>query len=259
MATLISYSNEIADFCEATDDVDVADVMRGLHEMKHLNFVGLDGARRQASVTAFLWPGCGFGGSCFPKDVKALVSQNLTKQVPTDLLTSVLKINQRRPDRMVGMLQQRFPDLRDVAVTVLGLAFKPGTDDVRESPALPIVAQLLRLGARVTCHDPVATGSARTALASLGLDVAGIRFVSDIEAAVDEASAVLLVTSWPMYRDIPRLLEARSAQPLLSMVEGSMMPGTCATTPASADRPGWPEDRSQRTVAGVSDLDSRRR
>lgn len=215
MATLISYSNEIADFCEATDDVDVADVMRGLHEMKHLNLNGPDGARRQASVTAFLWPGCGFGGSCFPKDVKALVSQNLTKQVPTDLLTSVLKINQRRPERMVGMLQQRFPDLRDVAVTVLGLAFKPGTDDVRESPALPIVAQLLGLGARVTCHDPVATGSARTALASLGLDVAGIRFVSDIEAAVDEASAVLLVTSWPMYRDIPRLLEARNAHPLL--------------------------------------------
>ena len=160
LATLISFSNEIAGYCEAFEDVDVADVFGGVHQMRHLVYENGKG-RQLIPATSFLWPGCGFGGSCFPKDVKALVAQAQDNEVPSRLLTAVLDINARQPDQMIKHLLSHYPSLEGRTVAVLGLAFKPDTDDVRESPALRIVPGLLGHGAKVVCHDPVATGTPR--------------------------------------------------------------------------------------------------
>jgi len=228
MATLISFSNEIAECCEATPGVDVADVMRGLHEMKHLNVGTAEGGRARASATSFLWPGCGFGGSCFPKDVKALVSKYQQDGVDTRLLRSVLAINESRPGKMVELLQREFADLEDLPVAVLGLAFKPGTDDVRESPALRVVAALLERGARVTCHDPIATRTGRAALEQAGVPVADIIFETDLPRALLDARAVLLITSWPEYASVPEHLAA-APEPLLLVDGRRFLPPESAT------------------------------
>lgn len=215
MATVISYSNEIADYCEATEGVDATEVMRGLHEMKQLNVVDDLGVRHKSSACALLWAGCGFGGSCFPKDVKALVAAADSQGVDTDILTSVLRVNGRRPDRMIAMLSRHFPDVDGLAVTVLGLAFKPGTDDVRESPALAIVEKLVGLGANVTCHDPVALETGRTALIEKGVDPSNVVFEGELEQALRGAAAVLLVTSWEQYRSLPEAISRCCEAPVV--------------------------------------------
>src|SRR5690606_19049309 len=139
-----------------------------------------------ASASSFLWAGCGFGGSCFPKDVKAIAAHADHRGVPTPLLDAVLETNRTQPTRMLALLEGQVGNPRGRRVTVLGLAFKPGTDDVRESPALPIVADLVRAGAQVVVHDPIALDTGRKGLAEHGVDTAGLRFEADLAAARSE-------------------------------------------------------------------------
>jgi UDPglucose 6-dehydrogenase/GDP-mannose 6-dehydrogenase len=215
LATLISFSNEISRICEAVGDVDVADVMAGVHKMKHLTYRDADGQLRSVSAASFLWAGCGFGGSCFPKDVKALVAQAQDLGAPARLLTAVIAVNAEQPDRFLGHLRAVYPNLEGMPIAVLGLAFKPGTDDVRESPALKLVTALVSGGAEVTCHDPVAMENFRRAVVANGVDAERIAFETDLSRAVSDRAAVLLVTSWPEYADLPRLLERQEIPPLL--------------------------------------------
>jgi UDPglucose 6-dehydrogenase len=215
LATLISFSNEIARICELIPDVDVADVMTGVHKMKHLTYRDTGGTPRSVSAASFLWAGCGFGGSCFPKDVKALVAQARELGSPARLLAAVIAVNEEQPSRFLGHLRAVYPSLKGLDVAVLGLAFKPGTDDIRESPALKLVPALVREGARVVCHDPVAMENFRQALKGNGADSEGVVFEADLARAVSDCAAVLLVTSWPEYADLPRLLEALETPPLL--------------------------------------------
>jgi UDPglucose 6-dehydrogenase/GDP-mannose 6-dehydrogenase len=215
LATMISFANEIAGFCEALDGVDVAEVLRGVHHMKHLVNKREDGKRDFASATSFLWPGCGFGGSCFPKDVKALVAQSNQLKAPARLLQAVLDINARQPERLIQHLLTRLPDLKGRVITVLGLAFKPDTDDVRESPALPIVAALVSRGARVVCHDPVAAENARSALEDRGVALDNVLFEDSLEKAVGCCAAILLVTKWAEYASLPELLRKAKRAPLI--------------------------------------------
>ncbi len=206
MATMISFSNEIARVCDGVGDLDVAEVMKGVHLMKHLTRRDTDGQLRTASAASFLWSGCGFGGSCFPKDVKAIAAHADKCAVATPLLDSVLEINRTQPQRMTQLLKARLGALDGKRITVLGIAFKPGTDDVRESPTLPIVADLLAEGANVAVHDPIALDTGRRGLAEQGVDVARVRFEPSLAAALADADGVMLVTSWPAYREVPDLL-----------------------------------------------------
>jgi UDPglucose 6-dehydrogenase/GDP-mannose 6-dehydrogenase len=215
LATLISFSNEIARYCEAVGDVDVADVMTGVHLMTHLSYRDGAGALRRVSAATFLWSGCGFGGSCFPKDVRALIASASHHHMEPQLLQAVMRVNDTQPARMIELLRKALPTLAERRVVVLGLAFKPGTDDVRESPALKIIADLVTEGARVVCHDPVALGNGRVALADKGVPVDAIVFEDDLEAAITGADAVVLVTSWSHYLRVPQLLAAFASPPPL--------------------------------------------
>jgi UDPglucose 6-dehydrogenase len=213
LATMISFSNEIANLCDAVG-VDVVDAVVGVHLDKRLSPI-IDGQRITPSFTTYLWPGCGFGGSCFPKDVKALVAYGDDNGSPMHLLRSVVEVNADQPRRMIDLLRRHYADLNGLNVTVLGVAFKPGTDDIRESPGIAIVQQLCAMGANVTVHDPVAAESASKELPD------GVRFVDDIERSIDGSSAVLLTTRWPEYNQLAKIVSKLDAQPLV--IDGRRM------------------------------------
>jgi UDPglucose 6-dehydrogenase/GDP-mannose 6-dehydrogenase len=210
LATLISFSNEIGNLAAELDGVDVVEVMEGVHLDGRLSPILEDGERIRPGVLHYLEAGCGFGGSCFPKDVRALVAHARQARAPMEILDAVVRVNERQPRRVVDLLRKHHDSLRGVPVAVLGLAFKPGTDDVRESPALPVVEELVAEGADVRAYDPVARETAR---AALGED--GVTYADSMEACVEGAEAVLLLTSWEEFRRLPELLEDREDPPLV--------------------------------------------
>ena len=209
LATLISFSNEIANLCAAVKDVDVVDVMRGVHTSRYLSVDLPEGKKVQPPIVSFLAAGCGFGGSCFPKDVKALAAHGERLQSSMRLLGAVLKVNEQQPQKVIQLLKKHFAFLKGVRVSILGLAFRPDTNDMRESPAIPIVRSLLREGAVVKGYDPVATDEARKLFSPQELELS--RSLSD---ALTNADAIVLVTCWDEFRNVPDLLRGRTPQPL---------------------------------------------
>ena len=195
LATMISFSNEIGNMCSAVPGVDARLVWKGVHLDRRLTPINgqVGGA---AGVTEYLWHGLGFGGSCFPKDVAALRSFGRTVGEQTRMLDAVLDINADQPLRMVALLEKEL-NLAGKTVAVLGLAFKPGTDDLRESPALPLVAELRKKGAKVLVHDPIAMPHAKKRP-----EFRDVVFAEDWAEALRKSDACCLVTAWPEYRSI---------------------------------------------------------
>src|SRR5262249_31673078 len=150
------------------------------------------------------------GGSCLPKDVKALVAHGEAAGQPMPLLDTVIQINLKQPQRIIEILERRFPSLRGLKVSLLGLAFKPDTDDMRESPAIPIAAELLARGAIVSAYDPVARDAAKRVMPA-----ARIRFVDTLEQALGGADGAVLVTRWAEFKRVPELLGRMPNAPLL--------------------------------------------
>jgi UDPglucose 6-dehydrogenase len=171
-------------------------------------------------ITLFLRAGCGFGGSCLPKDVNALIAhgQGVGQEMP--LLRAVMRTNREQPARVVGLLQKHWPELRDVRVAVLGLSFKPGTNDGRESPAFPIIRALYDRGAVLSAYDPVAIAEARAALGDVP-----VNFCDSLGSAIDDADAVVVVTPWEQFRDVPAVLIGRTPQPVLVDCRRAFEPG----------------------------------
>jgi UDPglucose 6-dehydrogenase/GDP-mannose 6-dehydrogenase len=215
LATMISFCNEIGNLATALGDVDVAEVTAGVHQSIYLSPRLPDGTRVRAPLSSFLEVGCGFGGSCLPKDVGALIAHGEQSGTPMRLLRSVLDINAGQPGQLVALARDGLGGLDGRRVAVLGLAFKPDTDDLRESPAFPVIDGLRAEGAVVTAHDPVAVPAARARLAR---DVAT---TDDLEMALTDADAVVIVTRWDQYQAVPKILIDRDPQPLV--VDGRRM------------------------------------
>jgi UDPglucose 6-dehydrogenase len=175
LATKISFINEIANVCEETG-ADVLEVARGM---------GLD----QRIGKHFLRPGIGFGGSCFPKDVSALKQLAGNSGYHFQLLTAVIEVNELQKRRVVSKLQKHLGSLVGRRIALLGLAFKPDTDDMREASSLVLSARLQADGATVTAYDPVAEQEARKMMP-------GVHFADSALAAVHDADACVLVTEW---------------------------------------------------------------
>lgn len=194
-ATLISFSNEIANLCSSVPGVDARDIWKGVHLDRRLTPLTAEPGR-PSGIVEYLWHGLGFGGSCFPKDVAAF--RQLGKQLgsPTPVLDAVLATNSSQPLRLVTLIKKEM-EIKGRTVAVLGLAFKPGTDDVRESPALPVIKALVDGGARVVAHDPVAISRAQS-----HPDLAGVTLVREWSSALKNADACCLVTAWPEYQKI---------------------------------------------------------
>ncbi|MBM4345307.1 MAG: UDP-glucose/GDP-mannose dehydrogenase family protein [Deltaproteobacteria bacterium] len=200
LATRISFMNEIANLC---DDVgaNVDEVRRG---------IGSD-ARIGAH---FLFAGIGYGGSCFPKDVKALMNTGRDAGHAMEILSAVESVNDQQKALLARRVMARFgEDLTGKTIALLGLAFKPDTDDMREAPSLTLVRKLLRAGATVVGYDPVAQHTAR---AELGTKV---RYANTWQDAVAAADAILLVTEWAQFRALAAA-ELASATPCRVVFDG---------------------------------------
>jgi UDPglucose 6-dehydrogenase/GDP-mannose 6-dehydrogenase len=216
LATMISFSNEIGNLCTAIGNVDVVEVMKGVHLDKRLSPITADGQRIVPSFTTYLEAGCGFGGSCFPKDVKALNAYGAKLGSPMQLLESVINVNLKQPERIITLIKQHFPVLKDVRVAVLGLAFKPGTDDIRESPALPVLGTLLQEGASVKAYDPIAQHEAQKLFSEEQLT-----YCQTLAQAIENVQVVVLITRWLEFQKIPELLADVKEQPLI--IDGRRM------------------------------------
>jgi UDPglucose 6-dehydrogenase len=182
LATRISFINEIANVCEVTG-ADVADVARGM---------GLD----HRLGPHFLRPGIGYGGSCFPKDVAALKQLAGNSGYHFQLLSAVIEVNELQKRRVVGKLKKHLGPLRGKEIALLGLAFKPNTNDLREASSLVLASRLLAEGARVRAWDPIAIEDARKLLE-------GVEFASTLSQAVAGADAAVIVTEWEEVRELP--------------------------------------------------------
>ncbi len=216
LATQISFANEIANLCAALGGVDVVDVMKGVHLSQYLRPAVQDGSRIQAPISAFLEAGCGFGGSCLPKDVKALIARGEKAGVPMPLLSAVMETNRHQPGQVVRLLRKHFASLRDVRVTILGLSFKSDTDDMRESPAIPVIKELLARGTILKAYDPVANYEARKLFPGRQLTLC-----DTLEEAVTSVDAIVLITRWEEFGNIPELLTHLDPQPLF--IDGRRM------------------------------------
>jgi UDPglucose 6-dehydrogenase len=182
LATRISFMNQMARFCELVG-ADVHNVRLG---------IGSD----QRIGRAFLYPGPGYGGSCFPKDVKAIIHTADSMGLSLDVLKAVEEVNERQ--KLVVLekaLKYLGRDLAGKVVGLWGLAFKAETDDMRESPTIPLIQGLLKAGARVQTHDPKATDSARTIFGD------GVMYAADPYSAAHGADALLVMTEWLVYRN----------------------------------------------------------
>lgn len=216
LATMISFSNEIANLCSTVGGIDASEVMSGVHSARYFTTTLDDGQRIQAPITSFLNAGCGFGGSCLPKDVKALVSHGEQAGQPMPLLDTVIKINLEQPQRIIQIIKKHFTELKGLRIAILGLAFKPDTDDMRESPAISIINTLLKEGGVIKAYDPVAMSAARKVLPA-----EQISFENSLECVLSDVDVVILVTRWNQFSDVPNILKAQKSPPLL--VDGRRM------------------------------------
>lgn len=190
LATRISFMNEIANMCDSVG----ADV----HDIR----VGIGSDRRIGS--SFLFPGAGFGGSCFPKDIRALQKTAIANGVELRVLKAVTDVNLDQKKLLVRKVTDHFgEDLNGITIGVWGISFKPNTDDIREAPALTVIKGLLERGATIAAYDPQAMENASEVLGD------SVRYASSVYDAVTGADAMVLVTEWTEFRepDFPRMAE----------------------------------------------------
>jgi UDPglucose 6-dehydrogenase len=186
LATKVSFINEIANLCERMG-ADVHHVAKAM---------GLDGRIGKK----FLHPGPGYGGSCFPKDTRALSRMAQEKGYSFKILDSVIRVNEEQKKRMVGKIQEKVGDLRGKTIGILGLSFKPNTNDIRESSAMVIIGDLLAMGAKVKAFDPAAIDEAKAVLPE-------VEYGRDPYDVAKGSDALVLVTEWNQFRrlDLQRI------------------------------------------------------
>lgn len=203
LATKISFMNEMAEICEQLD-VDIEDVRIGMGSDSRIGY-------------EFIYPGCGYGGSCFPKDVKALVSIAADCNVPSDVLHAVELRNQRQKEHIAKKMKAFFNnDLKGKTFCLWGLAFKPGTDDMRESPSLQIIKDLVNAGAKIQAFDPVATETATAEVPEEWFNNGCVKFFSNQYDALENAEALVLATEWKQFRNPDfKIIKQKLNQPVI--------------------------------------------
>lgn len=196
LAMLISYSNEIAAISEAVGSTDVEEVLYGLSLDKRLS-PKIDGKLIRPDILKYLKAGRGYGGSCFPKDIKGLIAFSEQKGYVPELLKATSGINEKQVQRIAYMLEDELGKIEGRRILVLGLAFKQNSDDIRESPAIGLVKLLVERKALVSVTDPVAIEKAKLVLGEK--DINFLKDLSDESASFD---AVVLMTPWNEYVEL---------------------------------------------------------
>jgi len=182
LANKISFINEIANLCDKLGAY-VDDVAKG---------IGLD----PRIGPNYLIPGVGYGGSCFPKDIQSLNHLSMTNLQSFDLLRSIITTNQKQQLMPYFFLVEKFNDLSTLKICILGLSFKSGTDDIRESPSINLIKQLNETGANINVYDPVSNENAKKTLPN------NINFYSDPYDAIEDTNAIIIMTDWPEFKNL---------------------------------------------------------
>lgn len=184
LATKISFANEISKICEILPNMDVVDVMKG---------IGLDDRIGEK----FLNAGAGFGGSCFPKDVNALINFAKRSKVIPKLLNTVLEVNDDQAIHVVDLIEELVPELKDKRISILGLSFKPGTDDIREASSVRVVNELIKRGSNdINGFDPYAIKMAKKEIGDK------INYAESIEDALKNSDCAILLTEWDEFKGL---------------------------------------------------------
>jgi UDPglucose 6-dehydrogenase len=182
LATKVSFANELANLCDAFGGLNVDKVVEGMGLDPRIN-------------PRFLKAGLGFGGSCFPKDVKAILAAGEARGYAAKLLQATLDVNERQPLRAVALAEKAVGALRGKRVALLGLSFKGGSDDVRESRAISLARALIRKGAKVVGWDPVAGEAFRRVVPT-------VTIAPNMESALAEADVCIVHNDWPQWRQL---------------------------------------------------------
>jgi UDPglucose 6-dehydrogenase/GDP-mannose 6-dehydrogenase len=201
LATQISSINEIANFATKIGNININEVVKAIKLDKRWNPI-INKSRVNPDILKYLEPGCGFGGSCFTKDLQALISQGNHAGLPMKIMDAVLEVNKNQPFQVCKILESAFGKLSGRHVLLLGLAFKPETDDVRESPALKIATNLIDKGAKIFAHDPVATANFKNII---GIKSSKIKFVNKWSNYLKKVEIIIIVTPWREYYSLINL------------------------------------------------------
>ena len=181
LATKISFADEVGDICKRLG-IDTYEVMEAVGKDSRIS-------------PSFLNSGAGFGGSCFPKDVRALIKKSISIGYEPVLLESVIDVNEKQPLLMVDILKEKIEDIEGKKIALLGLAFKNGTDDIRESRSIPVIIELLHLGADVFAYDPMAAENMKKVFGN-------IEYCKSVIEALEGADACLVMTDWDEFRSL---------------------------------------------------------
>ncbi|MGE5631240.1 MAG: UDP-glucose dehydrogenase family protein [Caulobacteraceae bacterium] len=194
LALLISYSNEIAAISESVGGMDVEEILGSVSLDRRLT-TRFMGEIIKPEIIKYLKAGRGFGGSCFPKDVKALIEFSRQHGYSPKLLEDTIRVNERQIKRITGKLEKEIGCIEGKKIMILGLAFKPFTDDIRESPSIKLMNELSGKKARIYCADPIVTDNTIKELQS----GENISYIRDYNIILKDMDAVLLMTPWPEY------------------------------------------------------------
>ena len=201
LATLISSVNEYANIAREIGGIDFEQVMHGVHLDNRWSPLMEDGNKLFPKIIEYLRPGCGYGGSCFPKDVQALSALASDISIPPKIIDAVIAVNDSQPDCMIKMLESKVKDLSDKRVLILGLSFKPETDDVRESVSLKLLDLLSDKVLSLTAHDPIAIKNSKKLMSPF----VNVNYVSDWQAELYNADVVIIATNWTIYKSVEQL------------------------------------------------------
>ena len=193
---LISFSNEIANITEKIPGVDSHEILKALVSDKRITSI-VNNERIIPSLESYLIPGCGFGGSCFPKDVQAILDYANKNKIKTPLLKAILEINAERPNKMVILSESILGTLKNKKVSILGLTFKPETDDLRSSPALDAVEILLKKGANISTFDPIL--KSKSDFVKLPKEC---KTCFRIEDALRDSDVAMIFTKWSEFKSL---------------------------------------------------------
>jgi len=201
LATQISAVNEIANITQEIGNIDVMEVMNGVFTDKRWSPILEDGSRVYPDILKYLIPGCGFGGSCFPKDIMALKALAEKLGLEPRMLNSILETNQRQPYQVVQLLKKTLPILEGMKILLLGLAFKPDTDDIRDSVSINVIKYLLHENAVLFAHDPEAMAN----MQSIFKPSKNLNYISDWAIEIDNIDAIIILTDWVEYKKIAKM------------------------------------------------------
>jgi UDPglucose 6-dehydrogenase/GDP-mannose 6-dehydrogenase len=206
LACIISINNELANIATEIGDIDYNNVIDGVISDKRWSPT-IDGKIITPTITSYFTPGAGFGGSCFPKDVQAIRTQGEKLGLQMSVTNAVLKINDKQPRQVINSLVRKFDSLYDKKALLLGLSFKPGTDDIRESSALKILDLLLQEEIKVIAHDPLAIEHTKKIYKDSNLS-----FTQTWISEIPSVDLIIIGTNWPEYKELKNHLSILKEQ-----------------------------------------------